>query len=531
MQHPIADSSPEWSAIKAFKLQIEIGLGTNAFEKLRFTFPELGEIPSIKALRSQMESLAGLKPKLYNICQNVCICYTGAHANATHCPYCKQPRFRPNGKDPYRQFPYLPVIPQLQALYANAETAKAMRHRSEHHLDNAEDPLGTISDIYDASHYQSLLDKHVIVDGRRLPHRFFQYPQDVLLVKLTDGFRLFKRGNHTSWPLIFINANLEPSGRYHVNDVLCVGLIPGPHKPKDFDSFMSIIVEELEKGAIGVQTYDALIDDLCCMHVYAPFGCGDMPAVAMAYTGGKQHNAKHSCRACPMEGVRVPHSRNPVHYVPVERPPGYPAPVPSYDIHNPPRRKHRSYLAQASLVDNADSKRDSDRLSTLYGINGTPITVRIPGVRFPSSYPFDLMHLLENMFKNYTLHISGKFKGFDNGVEDYILSDAAWKEIGATTAEANRTMPSTFGRKIPNIAEERTFFTAEAYIVWWTMYAPILLQGRFSDVRYYTHIISFISIVNRCLAFSSTQAERTKLRSDIITWYQEYERCVCRDQI
>lgn len=512
----------EYAAIRAYKYQIEVNLGSNAFAKLLYTFPELDSIPSLKALRSQMQAMSGLKPELYDCCTNVCICYAGAFADVVTCPYCHEPRRHSNGAS-RRHFAYLPVIPQLQAMYANTKMASSMRYRHNTHQTHAGDPAGTISDIYHSSHYQSLLHQAVVVNSQELGHSYFNQPQDVLLINMTDGFRLFKRGHHSSWPLIFVNANLSPELRYHVNNVICVALIPGPHKPKNFDSFFSVVVAELEKGALGVPTYDAEIDAMCDMHVYAPFGGGDMPAVAMAYTGCKQHNGKHPCRECPIEGIRILGARNPVHYVPIQRPNEYP-PLINYNPANPPRRNHRAFLAQARLVDDAPTLAEHNRLSTLYGINGTPITSRIPGVQFPSSFPFDFMHLMENMFKNYVLHISGEFKGLDAGIEDYILNNAAWKEIGRATVEANRTIPTAFGRRIPNISEDRTFFTAEAYVVWWTMYAPILLRNRFERPRYFSHLSLFISIVNRCLAFSSTRLEREKLRSDIVEWYSEYER-------
>ncbi|KAG8888839.1 hypothetical protein FRB99_004073 [Tulasnella sp. 403] len=171
----------------------------------------------------------------------------------------------------------------------------------------------------------------------------------------------------------------------------------------------------------------------------------------------------------------------------------------------------------------APTQDDNQRLSRLYGINRTPMTAQIPGVQFPDSFPFDFMHLLENTFKNYVNYFSGNFKQLNAGKESYILPEAKWKAIGAATLTANETIPSTFGRRIPNIAEDRTFMTAEGYLVWSTLYAPILLADAFSDQKYYKHFMRLISIVERLLAFTSTASERQKLREDIVVWYEEYE--------
>ena len=48
--------------------------------------------------------------------------------------------------------------------------------------------------------------------------------------------------------------------------------------------------------------------------------------------------------------------------------------------------------------------------------------------------PWDYMHLLlENVVKNLVHLWMGKFKGLDDGIEDYIIHDHIWKEIGNKT--------------------------------------------------------------------------------------------------
>jgi hypothetical protein len=516
----IDSNSAEFRGIKAYKLQMEINLGTNAYKKLRYTFQELG-VPSIKVLRRQMKSLSGLKPKAYDCCRSCCVCFTGAFANDDACVYCHLPRRRPDGTA-YHQFVYIPIIPQLQSMYANARTAKSMRYRSEHEYDNLNHPDHQISDIYDSKLYRTLRASYVVVNDQVLPHKFFADPRDVLLVMMTDGFQLFKRAKQTAWPLILLNANLPPSERYHVNNVVCAGMVPGPKKPKNFNSFMAVVADELAVAAVGIVTFDALENAMFEMHAFAPYGTGDMPAAAAAFTGCKHHNAKHPCRECPVEAIRIRNSPNKIHYVPIIRPQSYPASP--FAANSLPRRTHKQWLTQARRVDTAPTITESKRLAKLYGIHGTPTTARIPGITFPWSFPFDFMHILENLMKNYVLLISGEFKMFDNGCETYILVNAIWKEIGLATVEANKTIPSAFGRRVPDIAEDRTYFTAEAYLVWWTMYAPILLRGRFNRPKYYTHLSRIISIINTCLAFTSTAASRAQLRIDIVTWYEEFEK-------
>ncbi|KIJ42298.1 hypothetical protein M422DRAFT_134359, partial [Sphaerobolus stellatus SS14] len=76
--------------------------------------------------------------------------------------------------------------------------------------------------------------------------------------------------------LILINLNLPSDIRCHIEELLCVGNIPGPKQPKDFDSFTWPLVEEAHKLAIGVQAYDIEEDAMFIEHAYICLEGGDM---------------------------------------------------------------------------------------------------------------------------------------------------------------------------------------------------------------------------------------------------------------
>lgn len=262
------------------------------------------------------------------------------------------------------------------------------------------------------------------------------------------------------------------------------------------------------------------------LRIYAPWKCGDMPAATAVYTGGKHHGAQHPCRICPIQGIRILDSNNLNHYLPITHPAGYP-PLP-YSVTTLPLRTHSEWMRQAKEIDEAPTQNEQRNLSQLYGINRTAIATQITGFRLPWSVPVEFMHLLYNTLKGYVAHFGGDYKDLGAGSESYVIPERIWKDIGAATASSGDTVPSAFGRRIPNMAEDRTFMTAEAYLVWATMYAPILLRGRFFETRYYVHFMRFISIVEHCIDFRSTATERARLREDIHVWYTEYERYACK---
>ncbi|KIO19497.1 hypothetical protein M407DRAFT_82724, partial [Tulasnella calospora MUT 4182] len=183
--------SSKGTALKAFKFLLETNLGANAYLKLRQTCKGL-DIPSLKVLRRHMHSLSGIEPVLYDCCANSCMCFAGPHAEKMFCDHCRTPRYLPNGK-PANQFHYLPIIPQIHALYAGINSARKMRYRHDNQDSNLHKLGEPIEDIYDSQLYRTLRNTYVSVNGCELPVKYFEDPRHVLLTSLTDGFQLFKR--------------------------------------------------------------------------------------------------------------------------------------------------------------------------------------------------------------------------------------------------------------------------------------------------------------------------------------------------
>ncbi|KAF8325103.1 uncharacterized protein EI90DRAFT_2933090 [Cantharellus anzutake] len=134
------------------------------------------------------------------------------------------------------------------------------------------------------------------------------------------------------------------------------------------------------------------------------------------------------------------------------------------------------------------------------------------------------MHLfLENHCKSLVSFWTGKYKGLDEGKECYVIAPAVWDAIGCETAEASNTIPSTFGRRTPNIATEQHIFTAEDWSFWTLFIAPYVLDRRFFRPKYYKHFMKFHSIMKTTLQFSFTDAELGSLHERVIDYIQEYE--------
>ncbi|KAG2340054.1 hypothetical protein BDR05DRAFT_861324, partial [Suillus weaverae] len=65
----------------------------------------------------------------------------------------------------------------------------------------------------------------------------------------------------------------------HLENILCVGVIPGPHQPKDLVSFICPLDHELTELANGIQTFDASDETNFYLHAYNIFKNGDILAI------------------------------------------------------------------------------------------------------------------------------------------------------------------------------------------------------------------------------------------------------------
>ena len=76
---------------------------------------------------------------------------------------------------------------------------------------------------------------------------YFTDERDIALIGSTDGYQIFKQKTDDCWVIMFINANLPPNERVKKENLLISAIIPGPNQPKNFNSFLRPIVNELKE--------------------------------------------------------------------------------------------------------------------------------------------------------------------------------------------------------------------------------------------------------------------------------------------
>jgi Transposase family tnp2 len=212
---------------------------------------------------------------------------------------------------PQAFYEYLPIIPHLHTMPASTSYATKMQYWSKHEAD----PM-KITDIFDGTHYRSLQETFIMISDKELPMWFFSDSHDIALGLSTDGFGPFKHHTKTAWPIILFNYNLPPEEQFLKWNIISIGVIPGPKKSCNFNSFLWPLIQELLQLKIGVSAFDALTKVIFLLHAYLIIVFGDIPVVSMIMCM-KGHNAISPCHMCTIKGVCILSLQATMHYVPL----------------------------------------------------------------------------------------------------------------------------------------------------------------------------------------------------------------------
>jgi len=287
--------------LRPFVMMLRNNLTALSFDKMLYTFSNAG-METLAKMRSHAWYLSRFEPIKLECCINSCVCFTGLHTGLNECPRCKTSHLNESG-EARQTFSYMPLIPRLHAFMSNRAYATHLQYRADEHAKTCRN--GMTTDIFNRLHYRLLLGERVVAGDQRLVHHYFLDHRDVALCFTTNGFDPFKKQKQTVWILLVFNYNLPPDQRFQQDNILCVGIIPGPKKPWDADLFIYPLVQELLKLAVSVSAYDALSRSVFALHTYLITAFGDIPAVSMLMNM-KGHNGASPCRMCKIKGIGIP---------------------------------------------------------------------------------------------------------------------------------------------------------------------------------------------------------------------------------
>ena len=343
-----------------------------------------------------------------------------------------------------------------------------------------------------------------------------------------DSYLIFgKRAGHGgpfATPIIVKLYNFPGKIRTHIKFIMFLGTIPGPRALKDAGSFLAPFDDELVELANGVWTYDCVDKIHFMLCAYVIFKLSDMLAINKML-GILGHNTFAPCRSCHIKGCHNATGCKTNYYIPLNHPrkPGKEHHL--WDPKNLPMRTHQDCIQTLQEMENSDPTRQ-EAIGFNQGICEPPLLCHVNLLDFARLIPWDFMHLaFENIGPHLIDHWTGKYKNLDEGSGNYRIAEAVWEKIGRETADATKSIPEAFVRVLPNIANNCSSFTAEAWCFWFVFLTPTLLKGRFQNDKYYRHLCDFSEIIKFCLQYNIAHSEvNNNLQPWIIKWVEEYEK-------
>jgi len=164
------------------------------------------EVLSYDQIKRRVAELSGVIPVASDMCINSCLAYTGPFAELDTCPTCGEPQYNPiqlaasGGKKQVarQQFHTIPIGPQLQALWRDADSALNLRYREEitteilTELERNEGLLNSYDDFFHGSDYLTAIAEGCIKRD------------DIVLMFSLDGAQLYQNKASDCWIAIWV---------------------------------------------------------------------------------------------------------------------------------------------------------------------------------------------------------------------------------------------------------------------------------------------------------------------------------------
>ena len=297
------DSTPDDNPDLMLSLQTFVGLlgcSQGDYERMRQYTHQRD--PNIKMLsyyqvERRARVLSGICSWEDHMCIKSCVGFTGPFAHLDRCPDCGESRYTQEEPDeptcekiPRKVFTTFPVGPQLQSRWKHPQTAKNMFYRWEKtgDLHRECDESATAPEFYD----DILCGQAYLDAAKEAPINEY----DTVLMLSIDGAQLYRNKKSDCWIYIWIIIDLGPDERYKIRNILPGGVIPGPEKPKNLDSFLFPGLAHISAlQHEGLHIWDAYNQRRAICFIFLILVLAD--AVGMAeLSGSVGHHGRKGCR-------------------------------------------------------------------------------------------------------------------------------------------------------------------------------------------------------------------------------------------
>ncbi|XP_042757967.1 uncharacterized protein LOC111879186 [Lactuca sativa] len=268
---------------------------TSLLKILHEMLPDDNELPMSTYQAKKLMCPMGMEIERIHACPNDCMLYRNEYADLHSCITCGTSRYKrknPTEENnnmrasgpPAKVLWYLPIIPRLKRLFANAKDAKLMRWHAERTIDNK------IRHVADSPQW------------RNINSNFEEFGQDIRNIRFglsSDGINPFGSlsSRHSTWPVLLCIYNLPPWLCMKRRYIMMSLLIQGPKQPgNDIDVYLAPLIEDMKNlWSPGVEVYDAYSGENFQLRAMIYCTINDFPAY-----GNLSGYSTKGANACPI---------------------------------------------------------------------------------------------------------------------------------------------------------------------------------------------------------------------------------------
>ena len=342
---------------------------------------------------------------------------------------------------PLLSYPYYPLHLALQRLASRPGFLSSCEKWRER---ESTIPSEYFGDVYDG------------LVWKKFRHSFLSAPYSYLLTLNVDWFQPFKHTQYSVGAIYLIIQNLPREERFKEENVLLIGVMPGPKEPHlSIDPYLSPLIEELNKSYL--EGIDVTSHNGISVKIRVLLSCVtcDIPATRKV-CGFPGHNARLGCNKCYKQ-FNV--ASKPVDFSGYDRSTWEPRSA----------SKHRSDCLK---VERCVTKTAVQEMVSELGVRPCAL-LKLPYYNPIEFVAIDVMH---NIFLGTAKHM------FCVWIEKGLLSKHHLSVIDKMTSQF--LVPSNTGRLPLNVSSNYLSFKADQWSSWTTIYSPVVLKSILPDDHY-----------------------------------------------
>lgn len=300
-QTPLYSSCSNYTKVSAimglYRIKVKSGMSESYFDQLLMMIHEMlpkdNVLPRSTDEMKKFLKMFGFGYDLIHACKNDCILYRKQYKDMESCPRCGISRWEKDkntGEEkkgiPVKVLRYFPIKDRLRRMFRSKRIAEEVRW----HFSNASSD-GTMRHPVDSLTWSNVNEKWP---------QFSAEPRNLRLGLSTDGMNPFSIQNtkYSTWPVLLVNYNMNPTLCMKAENIMLTLLIPGPTAPSNnIDVYLAPLIDDLlDLWNEGIVVYDSFMKESFTLRAMLLWSITDYPALGTL--AGCKVKGKQACNVC-----------------------------------------------------------------------------------------------------------------------------------------------------------------------------------------------------------------------------------------